>query len=163
MPRSPLRIWGRSFRNSLSLSEMPCCFVLQRGTKRNGKQIEQENRRLALEAGWRGTREELRMPVASDGACFKNRLGCLDVHQHDDGGCDRDRCRRMHHDAERAVIGVGIDRVDVGYLHHRQQRQQHQTHNGCQRQSTKLCAAISAEICLKCSQNIDPLLKNTHY
>ena len=85
------------------------------------------------------------------------------MHQHNDSGGDCDRRRGMHHDAERAVIGVGIDRVDVGYLHHRQQRQKYQTYDGSHRQGTKPCAAISARICLKYSQNIDPLLKNTHY
>jgi len=69
----------------------------------------------------------------------------------------------MHRDAQRAMVGIAVERMHVRHLDHRQQRQQDKTHHGHQRQSSLLCAVCPAEICLKsCQQNI-PWIKDTQY
>jgi hypothetical protein len=50
----------------------------------------------------------------------------------------------MHHDAQRAVVGIGIERVNVGHLGHGQERQQDQAHNGDGRPGSQPGAAIPA-------------------
>jgi hypothetical protein len=75
---------------------------------------------------------------------LKNRRGGLDVDQ-DNHGCRNGyrRCR-VHHDAQRAVVGIGIERVNVGHLGHGQERQQDQAHNGDGRPGSQPGAAIPA-------------------
>jgi hypothetical protein len=82
--------------------------------------------------------------VADDRERFKNRGRSLNLNQHDHGSRDRDRRRCVHYDAQRAVVGIALERMHVRHLDHGQQRQQGKTHNGDQRQSPRLCAAIAA-------------------
>ncbi len=113
----------------------------------------------SLAAGGRGAREELGMPVADDSVRLKNRGGDLDLDQDDHGRADRDGRRGVHHNAERAVIGIGVHRMDVSHLDYCEQRQQDKTHHGGNRQSAWLCAAIPAEVCPECCQTTTPALR----
>jgi len=91
--------------------------------------------KAALAAGGRGARKELGMPVTGNRLRLKNRGGGPDLDQHDHGRSDGyGRCR-VHHDAQRATVGIGVHLVNVRHLDHGQQRQQDNTHNGGQRQS----------------------------
>jgi len=117
-----------------------------------------EDRKLALNAVGRGTCKKLRMPVAGDRMHHKNRRLALNLDQHHDSRGHRYRRRRVHHNTQRTMIGIRIDRVDVRNLRHRQQRQQNQTHNGRHPQSTRLRTAFPAENGLKSCQHTDPLL-----
>jgi hypothetical protein len=69
----------------------------------------------------------------------------------------------MHGNAKRAMVRIRVYRMDVRHLGHREQSEQNQTHNGRHRQSTSLCAAFSAQKCLKSCQHTYPCFKNTHY
>jgi len=69
----------------------------------------------------------------------------------------------MHGNAQRAMVGVRVYRMNVCYLHRSEQSEQNQTHNSCNRQSTSLCAAFPARKCLKSCQRKYPCFKNTHY
>ena len=60
----------------------------------------------------------------------------------------------MHHDAELAVIGIGIVRVLVRYLGYDQQRQKDKAHDRNCRQNATPDAALLAEICLKSCQSM---------
>lgn len=44
----------------------------------------------------------------------------------------------MHHDTQRAVVGITSGRMDVHYLGHGQKREQDQAHNRYHSQSTLL-------------------------
>jgi hypothetical protein len=47
-------------------------------------------------------------------------------HKNNDRNRGRNRGSRMQNNAERAVIGVGVERMNVGHLHHGHQSQQDQ-------------------------------------
>jgi len=49
-----------------------------------------------------------------------------DKHQNDDDDRSADRRCRVHHDAEWAVVGVVVERMDVRHLGDGQQRKQEQ-------------------------------------
>lgn len=96
--------------------------------------------------------EELRVPVSRDRANLKSRRGSFNLNQHNNGGSNRNGSRGVQHDAKRAVIRVGVERVDVRHLRHRNDRDQHQTHEKHGGISARLAAAITANQCLKFSQ-----------
>ena len=77
-----------------------------------------------------------------------------DRHQ-DNGGC-RGSCGhcRVHHDAQLAVIGVGLVRVQVGDLGYDQQGKQDKAHDRYRREDAVPGAAPTAEICLQCCQSM---------
>ena len=52
----------------------------------------------------------------------------LDLDQHDGDCGSRDRHRGVQNDAQRAMIRVGVDRVDVRHLDDGKQGQQRQAH-----------------------------------
>ena len=89
--------------------------------------------------------------------------GSLDLDQHDHRGHDRDGRSRVHHDAQRAMVGVAVERMHVRHLDHGQQRQQGKTHNGDQpAKRLALARPILREMCLKsCSTEATPVFKNT--
>lgn len=101
------------------------------------------------------------MTNPGDDAGLENRRGGLDLDQHDDDGCDRDRRSRVHHNAERAMVGVVFDGMDVRHLDHCQQRQQDKAQHGYCRPGAWLSAAFSAEMCLQSCQTDDPCTKDT--
>jgi hypothetical protein len=70
------------------------------------------------------------MPIAGDRARRKDRSAGLDLDQDDDGRCNGDGGSGVKQDAERAVVGIGVDRMHVGYLNYGEQRQQDKTHYG---------------------------------
>jgi len=111
---------------------------------------------LALDAGWRGSREQLRMPVTRNRLRLKGGDAALHMHQHHDGCGNRNRRRRMHHDAERAVVGIRVYLVDVRHLNHGKQGQQEQAHYRSNRQQACLCAAFAAQKCLNSCQSTFP-------
>jgi hypothetical protein len=98
---------------------------------------------------------------------LKNWRWPLNLHQHDNRGRNRHRNRRMHRNAQRAMVGVGIHRMNVRHLYNGQKCKQNKTHQGRYRQSSKfgvgLRAAISTQICLKFCQHTIPYFKNTQY
>lgn len=101
-------------------------------------------RKDGLAACGRGARKELGMPVADDRERLKNRGRGLNLDQYDNSSRHRDRRCSMHHNAERAVVGIAFERVHVRHLDHGQQRQQGKTHDCDQRQGAWLCASIAA-------------------
>jgi hypothetical protein len=70
------------------------------------------------------------MPIAGDRARLKNQGAGLDLDHDDDGRRDGDGSCRVKQDAKRAVVGIGIDRMHVGYLDYGEQRQQDEAHYG---------------------------------
>jgi hypothetical protein len=113
----------------------------------------------ALAALGRRTYEKLRLPTPCDRARFINRGAGLNLDQDNNCGRHSDRRGRMQHDAKWAVVGIRIDRMHVRNLNNRQQRQQDKAHHGHYRQSERLCAASSAEMCLKSCQTATPALR----
>lgn len=59
-----------------------------------------------------------------------------DLNKNDGDGCCRDRRCGVHRDAEGAVVGSRFSGVDVRYLDYRQKREQDETQNSHDRQST---------------------------
>jgi len=107
-------------------------------------EAERERQGKSLEAGGRRAGKELGMPIPREGSRLKNKGAGLDLNQDDNGrGNGHGRCR-VHQDAQRAVVGVAFERVNVGHLHHGQQRQQDQAHHGHQRPGSLPGAAFSA-------------------
>lgn len=115
----------------------------------------------AWSEGRRGAGKELRVPGSRDHKRLDHDDAALDLNKKDESGGDDNGNRRVHADTERAMIGIGIDRVRVRDLRDGKQRQQNQTHHGDRRQSRDLCASISYPMCRKCCQKEDPHLKNT--
>jgi hypothetical protein len=85
------------------------------------------NRTMQLEGGWRAY-EDLPLQLEANGPHFYERHKGFHLDENDDCGCDRQRCGSVQGDAERAVISVGIDGMDVGYLNEREQCKQGQAH-----------------------------------
>ena len=101
--------------------------------------------------------------MTGDCVRLKNRRRPLDLHQHHFGSRNCHRSRRLHRNAQRAMVGVGFQRMDVRNLHYSQKREQNQTYEGRNRQSSKLGAASPAQIGLKSCQRNNPWFKDTHY
>ena len=100
------------------------------------------------------------MPVTEYRARFKNRNRPPDLDE------NRDRCRNrygnngVHGNAQRAVVCVGLQRMDVRDLHHGQQGEEHQTHQGRNHESS-LVRLVPVPFCARCQQH-DPLIQDTH-
>jgi hypothetical protein len=96
----------------------------------NGNQAELENCEDALAGGWGGTGEELRMPVTDDRARSEDRGRRFDLDQGDHCSryCDGRGC--MHDNAQRAMVGVALNRMDVRHLDYGQQRKKDKAHDG---------------------------------
>jgi len=88
----------------------------------------------ALAGGWRRANKEAGKALPGDDVRLSRGSRGADRHQ-DNGGC-RGSCGhcRVHHDAQLAVIGVGLAGVQVGDLSHGKQGQQRQTQNYHRRQ-----------------------------
>lgn len=69
------------------------------------------------------------MPGANFCARFENRQGCSDLHQDDDGGSDSNGRHGMHHGAQRTMVGIGDEGMDVGNLGDCQKRQKDEAHD----------------------------------
>jgi hypothetical protein len=52
----------------------------------------------------------------------------------------------MHDNAKGAMVGIGVERVDVGHLGHGQQCQQNETHEGCHPKSAGLWMVTAASM-----------------
>jgi hypothetical protein len=88
------------------------------------------------------------MPEADDCTRLDNRRWGPHSDQDDRGRHHRNRRGRVHCDAQRAMVGITVQRVHMRHLDHGQQGQQGQAQkSGCP-ESAWLPAANSAEICL---------------
>lgn len=58
----------------------------------------------------------------------------------------------MHDDAERAVVGIGVDGVGVRHLGDGQQGQKGYADQNDRRKSARLCGAMVAEARLECGK-----------
>jgi hypothetical protein len=101
--------------------------------------------------------------MTGDSVRLKNRGRALDLHQNHGGNRNRHRSRRMHRNAQRAMVGVGFQRVHVRNLDDGQKRKQNQTHESRNRQSSKLATTTPAQIGPKSCQRNNPSHKDTHY
>jgi hypothetical protein len=88
------------------------------------------------------------MPVADIRARLNNRRGSSHFDQDNRSRHHRNRRSRVHRDAQRAMVGIPVQRMHVRHLDHGQQRQQGQAKkSGCP-ESAWLPAANPAKICL---------------
>ena len=122
-----------AFGDSLRLTRSACRNIpLQRRLKRtarNGNQAELEMLESPLAGGWGRTREELRVPVTNDRSRFEHRRRRFDLDHDDHGSRHRNGRGCVHDDAQRAMIGVALDGMDVRHLDDSQQRKQDKTHD----------------------------------
>ena len=98
------------------------------------------------------------MPDRSNRTYVENGRNSLDLNQHDGNDGSRDGRRGMQNDAKRAVVGVGVDRVDVRHLNDREQSQQRQTHTRRRRKPGALRGDHCASVC-KARSNLSFLEK----
>jgi hypothetical protein len=93
------------------------------------------------------------MPIRQDGRthCDHGRWRA-DADQDDDDGGHRDRRGRVHHNAEGAVVGVGIVGVDVRHLRNGQQGEQNQAHYRGSARCACPRASTAAGLCLQSTQ-----------
>jgi hypothetical protein len=88
-------------------------------------------------AHWRRAYKQRWIPAGCGRRAGRNyRRRRSDFDQNDCRSGHRDRRGRVHHGAERAVIGGGVERVDVGDLDDSQQREQKQANHG-----SRVCGA----------------------
>ena len=78
----------------------------------------------------RRTGKKIGVAVADCLRRFSNRSRTADLHQDNDSRGYRYRRNGMQDNAERAVIGIGFQRVDMNHLDHRYERQQGQAQHG---------------------------------
>ena len=120
----------------------------------------ERKRRDALAGDGRGANKEADLPVAGNYDGFGLRSGSSQLHDRDDSrrGCNGHH--GVHDNAQLAVVGIRLVRVQVRDLCNDQHRQQNQTKNGHRRQKAgqeaPLCAAFAAENCLKSCQPMEP-------
>ena len=112
-----------------------------------------EDRKGALAADGRWASEELGLPIPDDRARLDNRLGGADSDQDYYSRGNRNRRRRVHRDAQRTMVGIAVQSMDMRHLDHGHHRQQSQTQqSGCP-ESAWLPAASAANIRLQsCEQ-----------
>jgi hypothetical protein len=122
-------MWGSSFRfQDQSAEKLRHC--VREISRRNRNQA--EKLKETLNAGGRWACVELGMPVANDRARLGNRRWVPDSDQDDCCRHYRDRRSRVHRDAQRAMVGILVQRVYVRHLDHGQYCQQGQTQKcGC--------------------------------
>jgi hypothetical protein len=73
------------------------------------------------------------MPEANDSARFKNRGRRFKLDQNDHGCRYGNGSGCVHDNAQRTVIGVSLNRVNVCDLNHGEEREQDQAHYGSYR------------------------------
>ena len=79
------------------------------------------------------------MPVSGDHADFKRtQRRNFNPDEDDCDQHDHDGHNRVHGDAQRAMVGIAIGRMDVRYLNDGKQREQDQAQNGRHLQSVWL-------------------------
>jgi hypothetical protein len=103
------------------------------------------------------------MPVANHRARFGERRLASDTNQDDCGRGNRNRHRRMHGNAQRAVVGVALQRVHMRHLDDGEQSQQGQTHEHGRAESAWLPAVAAAQVRLKFCLQVHPCFKDTQY
>jgi hypothetical protein len=84
------------------------------------------------------------MTMEDDRAHLDNRRGGPYLDQDHDGRRNRNGRGTLHHHAQRAMVGIAVERVHVHHLDHSQQRQQNQTQQGGRPKSLRLRAKIAA-------------------
>ena len=120
-----------------------------------------------LAAHGRRTREKLRMPVTSDSPDLKHGSGHRHLNQRHEGHGGHDGRGRVHHDAQRAMIGVAAFLVTMRNLRDGQHCQQNHANKRYGRKSTGLSASITSRACLECCDQwlfrvVEPLALRIH-
>jgi hypothetical protein len=70
------------------------------------------------------------MPISNNRASLKqHRYGGSDPDQQNRDYHHQKGHNRVHHDAKRAMIGIGVDRMCKRYMDNRHQQKQHQAHS----------------------------------
>ncbi len=123
-----------------------------------------KNRKEALAASGRGTNEELGIVMTNDGFGLNERRGNAHLHQDSCNLARLNRCRRVHRDAKRAMVGSSFIRVNVRHLGNCEQRQQHEAQDRDHPQShgtrkCSLCASVHADLGRKSCQKPSPILR----
>jgi hypothetical protein len=99
--------------------------------------------------------------MPDDRACLKNLGLGPNLDQDDDSRNRGNRGRRLHCNAERTLVGIAFNGVNVCDLDHGEQREQGQTHHddcpGCM----MLLAATASVIWLEPCQSAIPIFKDT--
>jgi hypothetical protein len=102
------------------------------------------------------------MPGTYDPARFKDRGGRSYLDEDDDGSSDCDRSHCVHDDAQRAMVGVAFEGMNVRDLDYGQQRQQDKAHHGGRRECSPRGRAVSVPSCYKSRQKHFPLTLRIH-
>ena len=96
--------------------------------------------------------------MADDRTRLNQRLRPSDPDKDDQDGYDCNRRGRVHRNAQLAMVGIRVERMDVRHLDHGEQRQQGQTQQRRCPESVWLPAAAPTIIWLQSGQQIHPLL-----
>ena len=118
-------------------------------TKRNSLVEDGED---ALAGDWRGTNEEPQLALPGNDSGLALGRGCSTLDQYDCRRSGRDGRQGVHDNAQLAVIGVGLVRVEVCCLSDGQQGQKDEAQHSNDRQKVMPGAAACAEICLEFCQ-----------
>ncbi|MGA2887237.1 MAG: hypothetical protein ABSE51_04245 [Terracidiphilus sp.] len=102
-----------------------------------------------LAACGRRAREELGVPMPDDRPRLNERCGGPDSDQDNHRCHHRNGRSRVHRDAQRAMVGIRVERVCVRHLNQGQQREQGQTHQSRRPESAWLRAVTTADLILQ--------------
>jgi hypothetical protein len=112
----------------------------------------QMKRMDALQGDRRGSDEEAELGFPGHQDWLSNRNRDAQAHKQDRNRGSRRGRHRVHHDAQLAVIGIGLVAVYVRNLRNGQERHQDQAHGGDNRQ--KAGAALPEPLRPQCRQNL---------
>ncbi len=115
-----------------------------------------EDGKDALAGGRRGADKDAGVEPASDEDRFGLGRGSPQLHDHNDGRRGSNGHHGVHDDAELAVIGVRLVRVQVGDLGDGEKSQQNKAQSSNQRYPAGAGAATSAKNCARSSQSMVP-------
>ena len=122
LPRHPPRVGG-----IVPFLDQPVGYVVAssaKGEEGRRNQTKNWNRRDVLAASGRRASKQDGMPVSDDRASLAHRGRCdSDPDQENLSHGDCERHHRVHHDAQRTMIGVAANRMHVRHLGHGQNRQ----------------------------------------
>jgi len=134
----------------------------QSGAYRTGGAHFDWKRKDALAGGWRRADEVVREELAGGWRGLRLRSRFSQLHQNHCGRQGSNRNQRVHHDAQLAVVGVGLVGMKVRDLSHGEQRQQDKAHARNKQRECLPGAALSAEMCRKSCQRRDLAVSILH-
>ena len=150
-------MWGPSSVSPITVELRQCC--AQRKDVMLLRDAEMDEGKDALAAGGRRAREELRSTEPHNCTPFSQRRRGPEQHQHNNCRSRLNRRCRVHHNAQRTLIGIAVERMDMRYLNRGQQHQQGKAQQGRSAKRARRQPPFPDEMCPEPFHANIPLIK----